>query len=82
MGQNFGRDPEWDPKFQQSGLGSGLFSSTWRQLNLNFLDMGFSLRCKGSITIDKPSLNVLGLLRCVCVWGGVQIGRCVKVHHS
>ena len=53
------------------------FSSTWRQLNLNFLDIGFSLRCEGSKTIDKPSPNVLGLLR--SGGRGVQIGRCVKV---
>jgi hypothetical protein len=42
---------------------SVVFSSTWRQLNLNFLDsVGFSLRCKDSKPIDKPSPYVLGLL--------------------
>ena len=46
---------------------SVIFSSTWRQLNLNFLNIGFSFRCKGSKTIDKPSPNVLGLL---CSGGG------------
>jgi hypothetical protein len=57
---------------------SVIFSSTWRQLNLNFLVIGFSLRCEGSKTIDKPSPSILGLLR--RGGGGVQISRCVKVH--
>jgi hypothetical protein len=42
---------------------SVIFSSTWRQLNLNFLVIGFSFRCEGSKTIDKPSPSILGLLR-------------------
>jgi hypothetical protein len=61
-GSELGQNPEWGPKFRRSGHCFGRFSSTWRQLNLNFLNIGFSLRCKGSKTIDKPSLNVLDLL--------------------
>jgi hypothetical protein len=57
-----------------------IFSSTWRQLNLNFLDIGFSLRCKGSKMIDKPSLNnVSGLL---CSGGGAfksaDVWKCIS----
>jgi hypothetical protein len=62
-GSEFGHNPKWDPKTRWIGLGFGRFSSTWRQLNLNFLDVGFSLRCKSSKTIHKPSPMALGLLR-------------------
>jgi hypothetical protein len=76
-----GRNSVGTQKEAQSSGGavsvSVIFSSTWRHLNLNFLDIGFSLRCKGSKTIDKPSPNVLGLL--CSGGGGVQIGQCVKV---
>jgi hypothetical protein len=77
-GSKFGRNPEWGPKFRRSGLGLGCFPSTWRQLNLNYLNIGFSLRCKGSKTIDKPSPNVLDLLRSGGPFKSADVWKCVS----